>query len=320
MDKSNFLPIRVSTLKGGVNLGFDIYIELPHKLLMYVRGNYDIEQHRIESLRSKKVRKLFINEAAEENYQEYIDRCLSAVAEDPNMPSEEKTKMVVGAGEATAERIYDNPEQIKSYRAAANTSQNLLKVLKTNEDLLKNIFDHGDASENKDHDSLMHRHSVNTASLCISFAESIGLPPEQVEALGIAGLYHDVAYGKSEPAVQELYFKPLNEMSLDEQKVYKQHPEQGKNFLVDKEFVSPLVLELIYSHEEKNQGNGFPQKLGSLNIGQEIISICAYYDRALTCLGYSRADVFEAFSTNELGNYNLETIKKFKSFIKKSGL
>lgn len=320
MNKNDFLPVRVSTLKQGVPLGFDLYIELPHKLLMYVRGDYDIEQERIQSLKSKKVRKLFINQDSEERYQDYIDRCLNAVADDPNLPTEEKTKMVVGASEATAERLYDNPEQKRSYMAASSTSKNLAKVLSSNEDLLKNIFDHGDASEFKDNDSLMHRHSVNTASLCISFAEFIKLPSEQIEALGIAGLYHDVSYGKSESSVQELYFKEFSDMSLDEQKVYKQHPEQGSQFLQDKDFVNPLVMDLVLSHEEKNQGNGFPRALASLNIGQEIISICAYYDRSLTCLGKSREKVFEEFSTDQLGNYNLETIKKFKSFIKKSGL
>ena len=166
----------------------------------------------------------------------------------------------------------------------------------------------------------MHRHSVNTATLCISFGEFLGLSPEEIEALGIAGLYHDVAYGKSAPDIQKLYFKSVNEMSLDEQKVYKQHPEIGRSFLNEKNFVNPLVLELIFSHEEKNQGNGFPSGLKSLSTLQEIISISAYYDRSLTCLGKTRAQVFEEFSTEQLGNYQLESIKKFKSFIKKSGL
>lgn len=320
MDKNDYLPVRISTLKEGIPLGFDLYIELPHRLLMFVRGDYDVEADRLSSLKSKKVRKLYIKESDEENYQQYIDRCLELVANDPAISTEEKTKVVIGASEATAERLYENPEKKGSYQAAANTSVNLSKVLKSNGDLLKSIFDHGEASQFKDHDSLMHRHSVNTATLCISFGEFLGLASEQIEALGIAGLYHDVAYGKSASDIQKLFFKPINEMSLDEQKVYKMHPEIGRNFLSEKDFVNPLVLELIFSHEEKNQGNGFPRALKSLDPLQEIISISAYYDRSLTCLGRSRGQVFEEFSTEQLGNYQLETIKKFKNFIKKSGL
>lgn len=316
----SFLPIRLSTLKGGIKLGFDAYIKLPHKMLMYVKGDYDLEQERIDSLKAKKVRKLFVHEDQEENYQEYIDRCLADAAENPNVSGADKAKIVSGAGEATAERIYDNPESKRSYIAAEGTSHSLMQVLKANDEILLELFNHGEKAENKDQDSLMHRHSVNTASLCISFGEFMQLEAEQVKNLGVAGLYHDVAYGKSNGDVKNLFFREMDQMALEEQKIYKTHPELGASYLQEKDFASPEVLDLIRTHEEKNQGNGFPQGLQQLSPVQEIISICAFYDRQLTCFGKKREEVFEDFSLNQLGNYDLNTIKKFKSFIKKSGL
>jgi HD-GYP domain-containing protein (c-di-GMP phosphodiesterase class II) len=318
MSHSNFLPVRISTLKSGVSLGFDLYIELPHKKLMYVRGNYDIETERISSLKDKKVRKLFIQEMDEDKYQSFLDRCLSSISDDSSIGTDEKADLLIGAGEATAERIYSNPETLRSYKAAANTSSHLRRVLNQNSELLKSIFDRGLSRSDRDFDSLMHLHSVNTATLCIGFAEYMGFQPEQVEILGLAGLYHDVAYGKCD--YKELFFKPLAELDPEERKRYFQHPFEGKEYLADKEFVNPSLLDLIYSHEEKNQGNGFPRKLEKLTLEQEVLGIAAYYDRCLTCFQMAREEVFENFSMNELGNYNLETIKKFKAFIKKSGL
>ena len=102
-----YLPIRVSTLKSDIKLGFDVYIQLPHKLLLYARGLDDIEAHRIKYLKGKKVRKLFINDNEENKYQEYIDRCLSEAMQDSSISLEEKAGLVVGSGEATAKRIME---------------------------------------------------------------------------------------------------------------------------------------------------------------------------------------------------------------------
>jgi len=101
---------------------------------------------------------------------------------------------------------------------------------------------------------------------------------------------------------------------------YKEHPKIGGEILQDKEFASAEVIGLILAHEEKRSGNGFPNKLNTLTPEQEVLSICALYDREITCLKKTRDDVLEDFSMNQIGNYDLSIIKKFKSFVKKAGL
>jgi HD-GYP domain-containing protein (c-di-GMP phosphodiesterase class II) len=316
----SYLPIRVSTLKSDVKLGFDVFIQLPHKVLLYARGDDDVEGHRIQYLKDKKVRKLFINDVQESNYQDYIDRCLKEAMNDSSVTIEEKADLVVGAGEATAERIFEDPHSKKSYDAAQNTAASLISVLGQNDELLKGIFDRKLEEGNDSLDAKMQKHALNSSSLCISFAEFQGLSKSSVEFLGVAGLFHDVAYSQYEEDLKYLFAKEVKDMEAKELTAYKEHPKTGGEILQDKQFASADVINLIMAHEEKRSGNGFPNKLSSLTPEQECLSICCFYDREVTMLGKERDAVLEDFSINQIGNYDLAVIKKFKSFVKKAGL
>ena len=315
-----FLPIRLSTLKSSIQLGFDVYVQLPHKTLLYARGEDDLEDHRLKSLKKKKVRKLYIHDDQESFYQQYIDRCLQETMNDDSISLEDKASMVVGAGEATAERILEDPHSKKSYDAAQNTATNLIQALGQNDAILKGIFDHKlDESQNTV-EARMHKHAVNVSSLCISFAEHQKCERSSVELLGVAGLFHDVAFSQYTDDEKYLFAKEIKDMEASELTRYKEHPKIGAEILQDKDFANKTIIDLIMSHEEKLSGNGFPQKLSALSKEQEILSICCFYDREVTMLGKERNAVLEDFNINQLGNYNLETMKAFKTFVKKAGL
>jgi HD-GYP domain-containing protein (c-di-GMP phosphodiesterase class II) len=316
----SYLPVRLKTLKGGVVLGFDLYIKLPHKTLRYIRNDDDIDDDRISGLKNKKVRKLYINDTDEAKYQDYIDRCLNEVMNDDSVGIDDKASIVVAAGENTAERIYEDPHSKKSYDAAKCTTTNLISVLSANDELLKGIFDKTLDEESDSPDARMQKHAVNSSSLCISFAESLGLGKDQIEFLGVAGLFHDIAYGQMDESKKGLFFKEMKDMSAEELTAYKEHPKIGGEILQDKDYANKEIIELILIHEERRNGAGFPNKVAKLEPIQEILCMCCYYDQRVTCYGESRESVLEHMSVDQIGNFDLDMIKKFKSFVKKTGL
>jgi HD-GYP domain-containing protein (c-di-GMP phosphodiesterase class II) len=313
-----YLPIRTSTLKKDQKLGFDLFIQLPHKLIHYIRSEDDIEESRLKNLKKKKVRKLYIQEDDEDKYQIFIDRCLETVMNDDSISIDEKSSIVVGASEATAERIMEDPNSKKSYNAAHTTATNLMKVL-ANDEILKGIFDHQSA-EDSTQDYLMQKYAVNTSSLCISFAESLGVDKETIEFLGVAGLFHDVGYTQYEDEYKKSFFKRMDELTADQMTKYKEHPLLGARILQDKEYASETVIDLILVHEERVGGNGFPEKKSKLDMIQQIIGLCSYYNREVTIFNRSRDEVYEDMAVSQLGNFDLELIKKFKAYLKKTGL
>jgi putative nucleotidyltransferase with HDIG domain len=123
-------------------------------------------------------------------------------------------------------------------------------------------------------------HQVRTAQISRSIATEMGLPPEKIEGIRIAGTIHDI--GKlSVPA--EILSKPTK-LSEIEFSLIKEHARKGFEMIKDVESPWPLA-EIVYQHHERMDGSGYPRKLK----GDEILIEA----RILTV-----ADVVEAMASH----------------------
>jgi PAS domain S-box-containing protein len=105
-------------------------------------------------------------------------------------------------------------------------------------------------------------HQIRSAYLARAIATEMGLPPEKIEGIRIAGSIHDI--GKlSIPA--EILSKPTK-LSEIEFSLIKEHSRQGYEMLKDVESPWPLA-EIVYQHHERMDGSGYPRNLK----GDEII-------------------------------------------------
>ena len=309
----NYLPVRLSTLKPGVSLMFNVYVQLPHKFVLYSREGMDMEQESINRFKKKKVRKLFIEENDESKYQAYLDARLNQAVSDPNASLEEKTEAAVGTAQSASDQVYEKPGEHASYAAAKRASSGLLKILREKQEALKLILERGDIDDS-DPVEKMRIHAVNTCSLAIRFGEYLGLNDNELEELGVAGLYHDIAFSQYPDDIKECFFKDFSRIDGKRLGAYKEHPRKAVEVLQDKPFASSGVLDLILTHEERLGGKGFAQGLQKLSVMQEVHALCCHYDREVTCLGKNPKVVVEDFTVNGIGQFNLDTLKKFKSF------
>jgi len=105
-------------------------------------------------------------------------------------------------------------------------------------------------------------------------------PPEpRHRQLALSGLVHDA--GKlSVP--NEILGKPgrLTDAEFHE---IRRHPAAGRELLAELGGFSPLVLELVESHHERIDGNGYPNRrlAGELDLAVRILTVADVYD-ALT--------------------------------------
>lgn len=309
-----YVPVRLTTLKSQIPFTFDVYVKLPHKYLLYVRKGDDIESESKKRLKKKKVKKLYIEDADEEAYQTYLDKCLESYMEDPNATTEDKASFGAGVAENASEDVYEKPQTEESYNKAKRASSTLVKMLSSNDEVLKTILNRAEQGEGNQLDKLK-AHAVNSSSLAIRFGQFMGLGEKQQEELGTAALYHDIGFKELSEEGQSLFFKDIEGANVAALSAYKEHPRKGAEMLQDKPFADEVVLDLIMTHEEKLQGGGFPQKLEKLNLMQEIHSLCCYYDRRITLLGATSDEVLEDIMVEQLGAYSLETMKKFKKFL-----
>jgi len=123
-------------------------------------------------------------------------------------------------------------------------------------------------------------HQERVTMLACAIGKEMGLPQEQIEAIQIAGIVHDI--GKlSIPA--EILSKPTK-LSDVEFSLIKTHAYTGYTILNKIEFPWP-VAQIVYQHHERIDGSGYPNGISGKDmlIEAKILSV---------------ADVVEAMSSH----------------------
>ncbi len=99
-------------------------------------------------------------------------------------------------------------------------------------------------------------HSRRVANLTAGAAGAMGISGSALVQIEHGALLHDIGKLK---IPDNILWKPAK-LSDEEWKTMRLHPQYGYEFLSNIEFLKGAA-ELVYSHHEKFDGNGYPQKL-----------------------------------------------------------
>ncbi len=170
--------------------------------------------------------------------------------------------------ESWANLIFDNHKQPIGFRGMARDitarKQAEQKLKHTLESLRKAISTTVQVmvSAVETRDPYTSGHQLRSADLARAIGSEMGLPPDKIEGIRMAGSIHDI--GKlSIPA--EILSKPTK-LSEIEFSLIKEHARKGYEMLKDVESPWPLA-EIVHQHHERMDGSGYPQKLK----GEEIL-------------------------------------------------
>jgi HD-GYP domain-containing protein (c-di-GMP phosphodiesterase class II) len=307
----NLISVRLSTLKPGMIIPFDLFIRVGSSHLHYLRAGDDLDQDRFDTMVKKGAKRLYIEADKEELYHRYLDDQLAKINPDP---IEAKTSLAREASDQSADSVISSPGVIKSYQMAQSSTEILKRVLSGNSQMLKDLVLQ-EKFTNATLTQKMKRHMINTASIAIKFAQHFSSDID-LNKLGVAAFYHDVSFTQYSPMDQLLFFKELSSMTPEQLTTYKTHPQKSAMLLQDKGFAEREVIDLIMTHEEKISGNGFPGKLTKLSPAQQVLSLSAFYDREITCLEKAAPAVQADLMISQLGNYELSLLKSFATFVK----
>jgi PAS domain S-box-containing protein/putative nucleotidyltransferase with HDIG domain len=104
-------------------------------------------------------------------------------------------------------------------------------------------------------------HEDRVSKIACAIAEGMGLQPERVEGIRVAGLIHDI--GKiAVPA--EILSKP-GKISANEFALIKDHSQTGFDILKSIEFPWPIA-QTVLQHHERMDGSGYPGNLKGVEI------------------------------------------------------
>lgn len=132
---------------------------------------------------------------------------------------------------------------------------------------------------NKRRNEYAYLHSLSVASLCISFAQSMGFDTDQIRDLGIGGLLHDIG----EVRIPSRILNKPGPLTEEEFEIMQQHVARGIEILKQTPRISKESLAVAAQHQERLDGTGYPKGLRADEIGLfgQISAIADVYD-ALT--------------------------------------
>lgn len=130
-------------------------------------------------------------------------------------------------------------------------------------------------------------HSVAVCTLMVNLARHLGMDEENVRALGLAGLLHDV--GKV--AIPDAVLDKPGRLSAEEFALVREHPERGMSLLQEDPTMPALAMEVCLHHHERWDGTGYPHglKAADISLPARMGAICDVYDALTSHRSYKRA-------------------------------
>ena len=193
------------------------------------------------------------------------------------------------------------------YKTKSNDEEKIEDIFKDAEDNMykKKLFE-GPSMRSKtikaiintlhEKDEGEEEHSLRVSELCKRMGEVLGMPEYENEALKSVGLLHDI--GKI--AIDEKILNKIGELTADEWKEIKRHPEIGYRILNTVNDMSEMAKYVLY-HHERWDGAGYPKGLigDEIPMASRIITIADAYDVMISERSYKKA-LSKEFAIEEL--------------------
>lgn len=266
----SFIPVRVNTLKPNDPLPFEVYLLLEDRYVQYKRVQELIEAEKLGKFNQKRVRKVFIREADETLYIQYLDSALDRLSK-KEVKTEAKAAMAQDTMNSEAENIEKNLDSEEGYKATENRIGKVVDFIATEPDALKQMLAQAGISVDNS------QHSAAVASLALALASKAGVTDiKEMRAISVAALLHDIGLAK-------LGFDPSESRSSlkgDRLAKYRKHPEEAVAMVSGKKYITPRVLKLIADHEEIGEGYGYPEKrrIVKLPLSSQVFNLANDFD------------------------------------------
>ncbi|HEX3819587.1 MAG TPA: HD domain-containing phosphohydrolase [Candidatus Sulfotelmatobacter sp.] len=131
----------------------------------------------------------------------------------------------------------------------------------------------GDALDLKDRET--EGHSKRVTAFTIAIARAMGMPREQINTIARGAFLHDI--GKM--AIPDKILNKPGKLEPHEMDIMKEHAYHGYQIVKKIPFLAEAA-DIVYSHQEKYDGTGYPRGLkgDQIPLGARIFSIADTFD------------------------------------------
>ena len=165
--------------------------------------------------------------------------------------------------------------------------QATVRELERSHDMLVEAL--GDTLDLKDKET--EGHSRRVTAFTIAIAKAMGLPPEQIPTIARGAYLHDI--GKV--AIPDAILGKPGKLTTEEMTIMKEHCYKGYQIVRKIPFLAD-ACDIIYSHQERFDGTGYPRGLKGKEIplGARIFSVADTLDAITVDRPYRNKQSYQA--------------------------
>lgn len=312
---SNYVPIRVSTLRGDQKISFDAYVRVAGKYILYCREGDSFEGERLDRLISKRLLKMYIRPEQAPLYDKYIkENVARAYDASKGANLENRAQIIQGAIQACAEDLMEDLENEALYSITQEASARFFSFLKTEPEALKAII------EIKNEDYNVAHHGVNVSAVALAIAEEMGVAeerPMQMASLSTACLMHDLEHTYT-PVTLSV---PEEKLSSNERALYSRHCVNGAERIKEIHYYDKLIQQIVLFHDEKIDGSGaLGKKEKELDPIIFIAATANIFDHLITQNKMTPKEALKNMLVEKMGILPLSCLKALQNVLKKTNL
>lgn len=308
----NHVSIRVNTLRGDQKTDFDLYLKIDGRMVLYVHSGDSFSGTRLQNLKRKKLKKMYIRPEHEAMYRAYVQRNLEeAYDSSSNKPIEVRAEIIHGEQQGNVEKVFEQPENAENYNTAKAGVQQYVDFLLKTENAVQAIMKIDNTDKSVSH------HGVNVATLATALAQKFApsTDPKQIQLMALGALLHDL--GHQDSPINLL--QPVKNLVGTERDLYLKHPDVGAGLVQDKKHFDQLVTNIIAQHEECINGTGYPRGLTEREMDPLVVMVGTSnaMDRLVTFESVPRAEAGRKLMLEKVGQYPLPQIQALLEILKK---
>lgn len=170
----SYISIRMSTLRGDQKIDFNAYIKINDKMVLYLKKGDSFEGVRLQRLKDKKLRKMYIENEEENKYLTYLQRNIdSAYDLTTTKDMQTRVEIIQGAQQGNVEEVFENADNAESYNKTKEDAGKYVQFILNNTDAVGALMN----VENTDK-SIAH-HGVTVSTLAVSLAKKLKITDEK---------------------------------------------------------------------------------------------------------------------------------------------
>ena len=253
-ESSHYTPIPLAAVRELVRQGngdFEVFLLQPedHSRVLYRKAGIGLAQPDFTRLAESGVGYVHVRTEDFHRCEQTIEAMLGQIVRNPKIVPRDKLQIVHGAGSSVVRDLMGGPMSSGDLARASGITDHTIQCI------LHDPAIPGHLLCMAVHERTVASHMFIVAALGVLLGLDVfGAEHESVQALGLAGMLHDMGKLTIPPGV----LNKVGPLTREETELIHQHPVESVRLVGESEHIAPLVRTIILQHHERVDGLGYP--------------------------------------------------------------